>query len=121
MSRRCRGRWPRTRRRKRVVRSAVPTRLLLLRRKNNGRSFGRSPAHADTSATPTGCSCQSARRREELERGAVRVAETQTRAVGRVDDAAVLDAELIEPVHPGLQCRTVGAAEADVIQAHPEL
>src|SRR3984957_13094505 len=110
MSPRCQGRWPQTRRRKRVVRSAVPTRLLLLQSKNNGRSSGRSPAHADTSATRTGRSRQSLWRRKELERGAVRVAEAQTRAVGRVDDSAVLDAELIEPVHPGLQRGAVGAA-----------
>src|SRR6202453_4341412 len=121
MSRRCRGRWARTRRRQRVARSARPTRLLLLRRKNNGRSSGRSPAHADTSATRTGRSRQSLWRRKELECDAVRVAETQTRAVGRVDDSAVLNAQLIEPVHPGLQCGSVRATEADMIQAHPEL
>src|SRR5262245_54250047 len=64
---------------------------------------------------------QSSGWREELERDAVGVAKAQSRAVGRVHDAAVVDAELVESRHPLLQLRAVGAAEADVIQAHSEL
>ena len=36
------------------------------------------------------------RKGEELQRDAVGVAEAETRPVGRVDDAAVRDAELVE-------------------------
>ena len=58
---------------------------------------------------------------EELQRDAVRVAETQSRAVVGVHDAAVLDAELIQLLHPSFQLRTVRAPEADMVETNLEL
>src|SRR6185437_4580340 len=69
---------------------------------------------------PGGGPYRSARRCEELQGHAVRVAEAQTRTVGRVDDSPVLDMELVEPVHPGFEFGPAGAAEADVVEADPE-
>src|SRR3954469_12338542 len=59
----------------------------------------------------------SAWRREELERDSVGVAEADTRAVGRVLDAAMLDAELIEALRPLLELGAIRASEGDVIEA----
>ena len=64
----------------------------------------------------------SSRRGEELERDAVRVAEAHARAVGRVLDATVVDAELVEPARPTSRARSRSAhAEGDVVEADPEL
>src|SRR5581483_7881094 len=60
-------------------------------------------------------------RGEELEGDVVGVAERQTRPVGGVDDAAVLDAEAVEALLPRLQLGPVGAPEGDVVEARPQL
>ena len=60
-------------------------------------------------------------RSEELERDAVRIAETHARSIRRVLDAAMVDAELVEPQRPPLELATVGDAEADVVETEAEL
>src|SRR5207342_2258025 len=49
------------------------------------------------------------------------IAEAHARAVRRILDATVRDAELVEPACPGLELGSVGATEADVVEAGPEL
>jgi hypothetical protein len=56
---------------------------------------------------------------EELQRDVIRVLERQARSIMRVDDAAMLDAELIQVSLPFLQFAPVPAAEGDVVQARP--
>jgi len=58
---------------------------------------------------------------EELQGNTVGVAKTQSRPVRRIHDAAVRDAQLAQPRDPILQLAAAGAAEADVIQADPQL
>src|SRR4051812_2932354 len=63
----------------------------------------------------------SRRRREELEGDAVGIAEAQARAVARVLDSAMGDAELVELARPLLQLGAVSAAKAQVVESHGEL
>src|SRR5205807_6961073 len=58
---------------------------------------------------------------EELERDAVGIAEAHARAVRSILDATVLDAEIVESAGPGLELSSVGATEADVVEANSEL
>src|ERR1700712_2368842 len=60
---------------------------------------------------------RSGRRREELERDAVGVAEAHTRAVVRVLDLSVRDIQSVEAVHPLLQLGAVATPETDVVEA----
>jgi hypothetical protein len=57
------------------------------------------------------------RRREELERYAVWIAEGDSRAVVGVLDSAMRDAQLIQARGPGLQLTAVTAGEGNMIQA----
>jgi len=59
----------------------------------------------------------SGRRREELERDAVRITEGDSRAVAGVLDPPVRDAQLIQARGPGLQLTAVTAGEGNMIQA----
>ncbi len=99
--------------------------------------LGRRPLLAPSSLPPggLGCACHASRaasaappqvrrsggRGEELERDAVRVAEAHARAVARILDLTVRDAELVEPACPLLELSAVGTAEGDVVEADPEL
>ena len=63
----------------------------------------------------------SGRRREELERDPVGVAERDAGPVVRVDDAAVGDPQLVQPCGPVLQLVAVTARERDVVQTGLQL
>ena len=58
---------------------------------------------------------------KELQCNVVRIAERQARAVWRIDDAAVLDAENIQPRLPLFQFGSAGAGEGEVIEPGPSL
>src|SRR5262249_52466543 len=60
-------------------------------------------------------------RREELQRDAVRVTEADAGAVVRVLDAAVVDAQLVEPVRPLLELGAVRRSERHVVETHAVL
>src|SRR3954452_13790289 len=92
----------------------MPRRLGVPRRPRSFRALGRRPP-----APPS--SPRSARRGEELERDAVGIAEAQTRSVGRVLDAAVVDPELVETPRPLLEIIAALAAERDVVESQAEL
>ncbi len=66
---------------------------------------------------PRPCLPGSGRRREELERNSIRVAEGDARAIMGVLDSAVRNAELVQARGPGLQLTTVTAGEGHVIEA----
>src|SRR5436189_2493713 len=56
------------------------------------------------------------RRREELERYAVWIAEGDSRAVVGILDSAVRDAQLVQARGPGLQLIAITAGEGNMIQ-----
>ena len=61
------------------------------------------------------------RRREQLEGNVVRVAERQAGAIGRVEDLAMRDAELVQPLGPVHELVAAGDAERHVVEARPAL
>lgn len=71
------------------------------------------------SLPPPDCGHRSGREGDELERDAARVAEGEDRAVGRVDDPTVGDAEFVEPGGPRLEPGTIGAAEGAMVEPRP--
>src|SRR5689334_14504219 len=73
-------------------------------------------ATAPTAGVAVVIDMASGRRAEQLERDVVGIAERQARAVVRVDDAAVLDAERVEVLLPLLELGAVRAAESDVVE-----
>jgi hypothetical protein len=63
----------------------------------------------------------SSRRSEEFERDVVRVTEGQARAVGRINDAAIGYAELVQAAFPILELGPARTGEGEMIQAWPTL
>ena len=59
--------------------------------------------------------------REELQRDVVGIAERESRTVRGVDDAAVLNGQLVELRLPLLQLIPTAAGESDMVQARPAL
>ena len=77
----------------------------------------RSDAHSVSLRLACGQRLWSGRRREELQRNSVWVAEGDTRAVVGVHDSAMGNAQLVQACDPGLQLTAVTAGEGNMIQA----
>src|SRR5215217_6438740 len=74
-----------------------------------------------SAAAPQQQDRRSARRSKELERDAVGIPEAHTRAIGRILDPAVGDAELIETACPLFEFFPIGTAEGNMVEADREL
>src|SRR3954447_26699045 len=90
-------------------------------RRPGRRARRRFPPQGEGATAGASVPAWSAGQGEELESDVVGVAEREPRAVRGVDDAAVLDAEFVEPLLPVLELTAACAVERDVIEPGPVL